>query len=62
MLTITQIARRIGNKKRRVRYAIEKLAIPHVQRAGVTLLYDEKHIPTIEKELGIIRHRTYRED
>lgn len=57
LLTVGDVARRIGERRSRVEYAIEKAGIRERSRAGILRLFGPDQVPVIEAALKTIRTR-----
>lgn len=62
LLTVGDVARRIGESRARVDYAIEKAGIRERARAGILRLFAVDQIPVIEAALRTVRRRTVGQD
>lgn len=56
-LTVGDVARRLGEPRNRVEYAIGKAGIQERGRAGILRLFSIDQIPAIEAAVGAIRVR-----
>lgn len=57
LLTVGDIARRIGVPRARIDYALDKGGIRERGRAGILRLFSLDQIPVIEAALGTVRTR-----
>ena len=57
LLTVGDIARRIGESRTRVNYAIDKGGIRERGRAGILRLFASEQIPVIEAALRTVRRQ-----
>ena len=57
LLTIGEIARRLGVARTRLDYAIDKAGIRERGRAGILRLFSPDQIPVIEAALATVRIR-----
>lgn len=57
LLTVGDIARRIGVPRARIDYALDKGGIRERGRAGILRLFALDQIPVIEAALGTVRSR-----
>lgn len=55
VLTLGDVARRLGVARTRVDYAIAKVGIRERGRAGVLRLFSEDQVPVIEAALSTVR-------
>lgn len=60
LLTVGDIARRIGVPRARIDYALDKGGIRERGRAGILRLFSLDQIPVIEAALGTVRARKKR--
>lgn len=59
LMTIGELARRLGVARTRLHYAIEKAGIRECGRAGILRLFSADQIPVIEAALTTVRpHRS----
>ena len=57
LVTLGEIARRMGVRRSRVDYAVEKAGIQERGRAGILRLFSTSQIPVIEAALSTVRTR-----
>ena len=57
LVTLGEIARRMGVRRSRVDYAVEKAGIQERGRAGILRLFSVSQIPVIEAALSTVRTR-----
>ena len=57
LVTLGEIARRMGVRRSRVDYAVEKAGIQERGRAGILRLFSASQIPVIEAALSTVRTR-----
>ncbi len=57
LLTVGDIARRIGVPRARVDYALDKAGIRERARAGILRLFSPDQLPVIEAALATVRSR-----
>ena len=57
LVTLGEIARRMGVRRSRVDYAVEKAGIQERGRAGILRLFSTNQIPVIEAALSTVRTR-----
>jgi hypothetical protein len=57
LLTLTEVADRIGRPNARVKYAIDVYRIPPYQRAGIIRLWREEDIPEIQSAIARVESR-----
>ena len=57
LMTVGDIARRIGIPRARVDYALDKAGIRERTRAGILRLFSLDQLPVIEAALGTVRTR-----
>ena len=57
LLTLGDIARRLGVRRAQLQYAVEKVGIRERGRAGILRLFSPDQIPVIEAALGTVRSR-----
>ena len=57
LLTVGDVARRIGVPRARVDYALDKAGIRERSRAGILRLFSLDQLPVIEAALGTVRSR-----
>ena len=57
LLTLGDVARKLGVPRFRVGYAIEKAGIQERSRAGILRMFSPDQLPVIEAALGTVRQR-----
>ena len=57
LMTIGDIARKLGIARTRLEYAIEKAGIRERSRAGILRLFSSDQVPVIEAALATVRTR-----
>ena len=60
LLTVGDVARRLGVPRARVDYALEKAGIQERGRAGILRLFAADQVPVIQAALGTVRVRASR--
>ncbi len=58
LMTIGDIARKLGIPRARLEYAVEKAGIQERGRAGILRLFSPDQVPVIEAALATVRSRT----
>ena len=58
LLTVGDVARRLGEPRARVDYAIEKAGIRERTRAGILRMFTTEQLPVIKAALAAVRSRT----
>ena len=57
LLTVGDVARRLGVPRARIDYALDKSGIRERSRAGILRLFGEEQLPVIEAALKTVRSR-----
>ena len=60
LLTVGEVARKLGVPRARVDYALEKAGIQERGRAGILRLFAPDQVPVIQAALGTVRVRASR--
>ncbi len=60
LLTVGDVARRLGVPRARIDYAMEKAGIQERSRAGILRLFSEDQLPVIRAALNTVRTRAQR--